>query len=362
MTEVLLAVGTRKGLFLGRSHDRRSWTFEGPHFAMNDIYAVAIDQRGDRPRLLVGAQSEHWGPGVSTSDDLGKSWQEPAEGALTFPADTGAALARVWQLTPAPPSQPGVVWAGTEPSALFRSDDGGEHFSLVRGLWDHPHRPQWHPGGGGQAIHTILPHPSDPAALTVAMSTGGVYRTADGGQSWEPANKGVAAPFLPDPVPEWGQCVHKVARHPSRPEQLFLQNHGGVYRSDDGGDSWTSIAGGLPADFGFPIVVHPRRPGVAYVFPLTADMRRIAPEERARVYRTEDAGETWSALGNGLPTEHFYETVLRDAMTTDDADPVGVYFGTRGGSLFASADEGESWQQLAGHFPDVMCLRAAVLA
>ncbi|MDQ1653058.1 MAG: hypothetical protein QOI35_2258 [Cryptosporangiaceae bacterium] len=362
MSDVLLVIGTGKGLFLARSGDgRASWEVSGPHFAMNAVYSIGIDTRGERPRLLAGARSEHWGPSVFHSDDLGESWQEPDHGALSFPEDTGESLGQVWQLQPGPADQPGVVWAGTQPSALFKSTDGGEHFELVRSLWDHPHRPQWGAGFGGQAIHTVLPHPSDPQRVTVAMSTGGVYRSSDGGESWSASNQGVKAYFLPDPWPEFGQCVHKIARDAVDPSQLFLQNHHGVYRSGDDGATWTSIAETLPADFGFAMVTHPHRGGVAYNFPLTADGMRFPADERCRVYRTEDSGKNWSPLTDGLPEGGFYGAVLRDAMCADDADPAGVYFGTRTGEVFASADEGEHWSQVAAHLPDVTCVRAAVV-
>lgn len=360
---VLLAIGTGKGLFLARSDDdRKSWQVSGPHYPMREVYAVAIDKRPAAPRLLAGVISSHFGPSVAASDDLGRSWREPDNAPIAFPEHIDASLKRVWQIAPGPANQPERVYAGVEPSALFVSDDGGETYELVRGLWDHPHRPNWAPGGGGQAIHTVLPHPTDTAAVLVAMSTGGVYRTADGGASWSASNAGIKAYFLPDPFPEYGQCVHKVARNVDRPDQLFAQNHPGVYRSDDGGANWTSIAEGLPADFGFAMVAHPHRPGVIYNFPLAADGRRFPPDERCRVYRSEDAGQTWSALTDGLPSEPFYPTVLRDAMCADDAEPAGVYFGTRSGEVYASADEGDSWQQVAAHLPDVLCVRAAVVA
>jgi len=253
------------------------------------------------------------------------------------------------------------VYAGTQPSALFRSTDRGETFEMVRSLWDHPHREQWGAGYGGQAIHTILPGVTDPNAMSVAMSTGGVYQTSDGGQSWAPANVGVKAYFLPDPWPEFGQCVHKVARHPDRPERMFIQNHHGVYRTDDGGAHWTSIADGLPSDFGFPIAVDPHDPDSVYVFPLVADAERIPPGGRPRVWRSDDAGETWTELSKGLPEDGFYAGVMRDALTVDTSDPTGVYFGSRDGSVFASNDRGESWTLVVEHLPDVMCVRAAVL-
>ncbi len=354
----LLAIGTGKGLFLATSDDRRTWDVSGPHFPMTGVYAIGIDTRGDKPRLLASVTSSHFGPSVATSDDLGATWQEPDHAPIAFPPDTGATLGRVWQFAPGPADQPAVVYAGTEPSALFRSTDGGSTYELVRGLWDHPHRTEWGAGFGGQAIHTVLPG-ADGRSMLVAMSTGGVYRTFDGGESWAPSNTGIQAYFLPDQWPEFGQCVHKVARHPDRPGQYFAQNHHGVYRSDDGGATWQSIADGLPSDFGFAMVAHPHRPGVIYNFPVEADGRRWPPEHRCRVYRSEDAGETWTALDTGLPTEPYYGIVLRDAMCTDSAEPAGIYFGTRTGDVYASADEGDSWSLVAAHLPDVLCVRAA---
>jgi photosystem II stability/assembly factor-like uncharacterized protein len=305
--------------------------------------------------------STHWGPTMVTSDDLGKSWQEPESAPVSFPADTETALERVWQIVPAGPGQPDVLYAGTQPSALFRSVDGGVTYELVRALWDHPHRPDWGAGFGGQAIHTILPDPGDPARVLVAMSTGGVYRTADGGSSWAPANKGIKAYFAPDPWPEFGQCVHKVARDATDPLRFYAQNHHGVYRTDDGGDSWTSIADTLPSDFGFPMVAHPSRTGVIWNFPLTADSNRHPADLKCRVFRSTDAGGTWEPMSKGLPEEPYYPAVLRDAMCADDADPAGVYFGTRSGEVYASADEGETWALVAAHLPDVLCVRAVTL-
>jgi hypothetical protein len=363
--KVLLAIGTRKGLWLavrtGSPAAGTRWEVSGPHHHATDVHAVAIDTRRGRPRLLAAVTSEHFGPSVVTSDDLGATWHEPGHAPVAFPEDTGAALTRVWQLAPGPAGQPDVVYAGTEPSALFRSADGGVTYELVRGLWDHPHREHWTPGGGGMAVHSVIPHPVDDKHVTVAMSTGGVYRTGDGGSTWEAVNTGVKAYFLPDPFPEFGQCVHKIAQHPDRPDQLFLQNHHGVYRSDDLGAHWESIAGGLPSDFGFPILVHPRRPGVVYTFPLTADHTRFPPDGRCRVYRSEDAGATWAAPAAGLPESGFWSAVLRDALCADDADPTGLYFGSRSGEVFASFDDGDSWEPVLRHLPDVLCLRASVI-
>jgi len=360
MTEVLLAVGTRKGLFIGRRRGG-TWEFdEGPYFNAQAVYSVAIDTRGERPRLLAGGDSAHWGPSVFHSDDLGRTWTEPAQPAVKFPKDTGASLERVWQLHPAA-AEPDVVYAGTEPAALYRSEDRGETFTLVRPLWEHPTRSKWVPGGGGEGLHTVVTDKRDPRAVTVAVSTAGVFRTSDGGASWTPSNSGVSAVFLPDPDPEFGQCVHKVAQDPVTPDRLYLQNHWGVYRSDDAGAHWTDIGEGLPSTFGFAMAVHPHRGDTAYVFPINADADRVPADHRCRVFRTTDAGKSWAPLSAGLPQGDHYGTVLRDALCTDDADPAGVYFGNRNGEVFASADDGDSWQQLASHLPDVLCVRAAVV-
>ncbi|WP_424846725.1 WD40/YVTN/BNR-like repeat-containing protein [Streptomyces sp. SAI-129] len=360
MTEVLLAVGTRKGLFIGRRRGG-TWEFdESPYFNAQAVYSVALDTRGDTPRLLAGGDSAHWGPSVFHSDDLGRTWTEPATPAVKFPKETGASLERVWQLHPAA-AEPDVVYAGTEPAALYRSEDRGESFELVRPLWEHPTRSKWVPGGGGEGLHTILTDRRDPRSVTVAVSTAGVFRTVDGGASWAPSNSGVSAVFLPDPDPEFGQCVHKVARDAATPDRLYLQNHWGVYRSDDAGGHWTDIGEGLPSTFGFAVAAHPHRGDTAYVFPINADADRVPADHRCRVFRTSDAGKSWEPLSAGLPQEDHYGTVLRDALSTDDADRAGVYFGNRNGEVFASADDGDSWRQLASHLPDVLCVRAAVV-
>lgn len=362
MSETLLMIGTRKGLWIARSGDRRSWELTGPDHVMGEVHAVAVDTRSDTPRLLMSSRHWHIGPQVMYSDDLGATWSSAPSGGVAFPDDIGESVAAVWGLGLSA-ADPEVVYAGTEPSALFRSTDRGESFELVRGLWDHPHRPEWQPGAGGQAIHTVLPHPSDPRRVTVAMSTGGVYRTTDGGKSWEPANRGIKAEFMPDEVsfPEYGQCVHKAARSANDPDVLYAQNHGGVYRSDDAGDSWTSIAAGLPAEFGFPIVTHPRVDGTVWVFPLESSFQRFPADRGCRVWRSTDRGESWEEQGRGLPEEGFYAGVLRDAMCVDDGEPAGVYLGSRDGSVYASPDEGEEWFTVAQHLPDVLSVRAATV-
>ncbi len=361
-TGTMAMVGTRKGLWVGRSDERReTWTWDGPHFDMEEVYSCMVDTRAGRTRLYAGAASSWIGPQIGYSDDLGASWKVGPDGGIRFPQDAEASVARIWQLQAG--AEDDVVWAGTEPGAVFRSGDRGHTFALERALWDHPQRTEWGAGFGGQAFHTLLPHPTDPLSLTAAISTGGVYQTTDGGASWSPRNHGIRADFMPEEqrYPEFGQCVHKVARHPSRPERLFAQNHGGVYRSDDEGGSWQSIAEGLPSDFGFPVVVDPHDPDTVYVFPLAGAEGRYPPGGHALVWRSRDAGDSWEPLGegdHGLPAG-FFVGVMRDAMCVDDHEDAGLYFGARNGSVWGSFDGGTSWRELVRDLPDVMVVRAA---
>lgn len=357
MTQTVVGIGTRKGLWLARSEDRRTWSIEGPQLLMREVPSLAFDTREGRQRLLVGMRSEHWGPTVMASDDLGQTWEETPDGAIRFPEDTGAALARVWQLIP-DPHDPEVVWAGSEPQALWRSADRGRTFEMVRGLWDHPHREQWGEGAGGGAIHTILPDPQSADSMLVAMSTGGVYRSQDAGRSWTASNKGIKASFMPDPWPEFGQCVHKVVRDSQTPSRLYAQNHHGVYRSDDSGETWISIADGLPTDFGFTVQAHPHQADTVWLVPVKADGERIPPGAALQVQRSTDAGATWQTMTTGLPHPS-YTCVLRDAACVDDQG--GLYFGTRNGEVYVSIDNGESFTVVAQQLPDVLCVRAAVL-
>lgn len=360
--DTLLLVGTMKGAFIVSSDaERREWRVHGPHFRGETVYSLAFDQRGGRARMLAGTQSFHWGSVVRASDDFGATWSSPERQNVRFPEESGLALANVWQLRPGRDAEPDVLYAGVEPAALFESRDAGETWSAVEGLLTHEHRPRWMPGGGGLCLHTIVLDAAEPRRMGVAISTAGFYRTDDGGRSWQPRNRGVRAQFLPDKYPEFGQCVHKVVNHPARPERLFLQNHWGLYRSDDWGDSWHDVANGVPSDFGFAMEMHPHDPDTVYIVPLESDEFRVVPEARLRVYRTRDAGESWHALEGGLPQEGAYETVLRDALAADAHDPAGVYFGTRGGRLFGSADEGESWSEISDALPPIVCVKAAVV-
>jgi len=360
--DVLLLVGTMKGAFLLWSNgERGEWRMEGPHFRGEAVYALAFDQRGGRRRILAGGQSMHWGSVVRASDDFGATWTAPDRQNVRFPEEAGRALANIWQLRPGRAAEPDVVYAGVEPAALFESRDGGDSWSPVEGLLNHEHQPRWQPGGGGLCLHTIVLDPANPERMGVAISTGGFYRTDDGGRSWRARNAGVRAEFLPDKHPEFGQCVHKVVNHPSRPERLFLQNHWGLYRSDDWGDSWTDIANGVPSDFGFAMEMHPHDPDTVYIVPIDSDQFRIVPQAKLRVYRTRDAGASWQPLHDGLPQENAYECVLRDAMATDGHDRAGIYFGTRSGKLYGSADEGETWMEISGALPPIVCVKAAVV-
>lgn len=359
--QTVLAIGTKKGLWLATSTDRLGWELTGPHFMTQEVASTAIDTRGGRTRILAGVNDWHWGPTVVHSDDLGATWSDSEQGAIKFPEDTGAALARIWHLRPDTEGRPGTVWAGCEPISVFKSTDGGENFELNRGLWDHPHRGQWGAGFGGAAVHSIVPHPDDEAIVHAAMSTGGVYRSDDGGTSWAPKNKGIKVTFDPDPWPEFGQCVHRIVGDAENPKRLYAQNHHGVYRTDDAGEQWNDIAPGLPADFGFVFLAHPRTSGTVWTIPLKADGERNPVNGRLSAYRSTDAGAHWEEQHVGLP-EHDYNAVLRDAAAVDDhPDAVGVYFGTRAGEVFASNDEGASFHQVASRLPDVLSVRAAVV-
>lgn len=359
--DLVLLVGTMKGAFVYRaSRERGSWETGGPYFPGSAVYAMGYDGRAGRQRVWSGSMSMHWGPVLQSSDDFGQSWTSPEETAVKFPEETETSLAQIWQIVPGRDDEPDTLYCGVEPAALFVSRDAGESWSLVEGLWNHPQRSLWQPGGGGLCLHTILPDPTENGRMLIAVSTGGVYVTEDGGESWAPSNNGVRAEFLPDKHPEFGQCVHKVVQSRQRPERMYLQNHWGLYRSDDRGENWTDVANGVPSDFGFPMAIHPRDPDCAWIVPLESDQFRCTPEGKLRVFRMRNAND-WEPMTAGLPQEGAYETVLRDAMSVDQLDPVGVYFGTRSGKLYGSRDEGESWEMLADGLPPVVSVHAALV-
>jgi hypothetical protein len=359
--DVFLMVGTMKGAFLLRSSpDRRRWDVAGPYFHGHSIDALAYDSRQGRHRLWASTHS-YWGTYLRSSEDFGKTWTNPPEANLKFPSDTGAVLNNIWQISLGGPNNPDVMYCGVEPAALFESRDAGESWSLVRGLFDHPHRPRWLPGNGGLILHTIEPDPENPQRMYVGISVGGVYRTDDGGHNWRAMNRGIRVVYQPDKYPEFGQCVHKFVMHSARADRLFLQNHWGLYRSEDCAETWKDVANGVPSDFGFAMAMHPHNPDCVYIVPVESDEFRCAPEGRLRVYRTRNAGGSWEPLMRGLPQKGAYETVLRDALATDSLDPHGIYFGTRSGQLFASADEGKSWEKILDGLPPVVCVRAVTV-
>jgi photosystem II stability/assembly factor-like uncharacterized protein len=360
--EIVLLVGTLKGAFLFRSDEsRRKWRMDGPFFKGEAVYSLLHDNRGGRSRTFASATSMHWGPTLRTSDDLGKTWSSPERQTVKFPAESGRALAQIWQLTPGRASEPNVMYCGVEPSALFESRDAGETWEANKGLLFHEHQPKWQPGAGGLCLHTIIPDPKNTKRMLIAMSTGGVYRTDDGGRSWRARNVGVRAQFMPDKYPEFGQCVHKVVHHPSRPERLFLQNHWGLYRSDDWGDNWTDIANGVPSDFGFAMQMHPHDPDTVYIVPIEADIFRATPQAKLRVYRTKNAGASWEPLTKGLPQQDAFENVLRDALSADSFDTPGIYFGTRSGKLYGSNNGGASWTEIADALPSIVCVKTGMI-
>lgn len=362
--DVLILAGTMKGAFVLRSDAaRQEWEVGGPYFPGRAIYAMTYDDRNGRQRLWAAVNSAHWGSYLSSSDDFGKTWTEPEAYGVKFPEGLDSSVKQIWQITLGHADEPDTFYCGVEPAALFKSTDAGQSWSLVQGLYDHPHRSQWMPGGGGLCLHTILSDPGNVKRLYVAISTGGVYRTDDGGETWQPRNNGVRAQFLPpdQQYPEWGQCVHKIVSHPSNPQRMFLQNHWGLYKSDDGADSWVDIANGVPSDFGFAMEMDPNDAQSTFIIPMESDEFRCTPEGKLRVYRTRNAGESWEALSNGLPQENALETVLRDGLSADGLQPTGIYFGTRNGKLYGSRDAGESWTAIVESLPPIVCVKTAVV-
>ena len=359
MTRVLHLIGTPKGAFILESDaDRRDWSVRGPLCEGWPIHDLIVEP--STGAILAAGGSPWYGPAVWRSDDLGETFTHSSAGLTYGDGDGIEAMKTVWSLATGPD---GTIYAGVEPAGLFRSTDGGASWSHVEGLTNHPTRPTWAPGAGGLILHTIVAHPSDPARVWVGISAVGVFETRDGGASWEPRNQGVRADFNPDPFPVTGQCVHKFAPAAGEPETLYQQNHCGQYRSTDGGEHWTDLSrNGLPSEFGFSLVAHPRDPATFWVIPLTpADQGRFVPEGAAAVWRTHDRGDTWIRGDSGLPQEHAWLSVLREAMARDTLDPVGITFGTKTGQLWQSADEGVSWGRITADLPEIWSVETVVL-
>jgi photosystem II stability/assembly factor-like uncharacterized protein len=361
MTELL--VGTKKGLFVLEGEPGGPFDVTARAFAGEPVeYALRDPRTG---RLLVSVTSPFYGPKIFHSDDVSGEWEQ-AQG-VALPEGGDAALERIWLIKPG--EREGLLYAGGDPGVLFESNDGGATWELNQALWEHPTREAWQPGGGGLCLHSIVPWPGDPERLAVAISAAGVWLTEDGGGTWERGNDGLVPRYLPEAPPEEpstdeiGLCVHHLERAPSRPERLFMQFHGGVYRSDDAGKSWTDIGAGLPSDFGFPMALDPTDPDSAYVIPLSADTDRVTPDGRVRVYETRDAGSTWNERGDGLPQEDAYLTVLRLAFDRAESQSgVELYFGATSGELFGSPDAGATWASAATRLPPVYSVSASAHA
>jgi hypothetical protein len=370
MARVRLLVGTRKGAFIVTADGaRRDWKVDGPHFGGWEV--MHVHGSPVNPDRLYASKWTDWhGQVVQRSDDGGRSW-EPVGNDFPYDGVPGTHqwydgtphpwdFKRVWHLEPSP-GEADTVYAGVEDAALFRSTDGGASWSELSALRTHSTGRDWAPGAGGLCLHTVLIDPADERRIYVAISAAGAFRTDDGGGSWQVATGGLSSRYLPDPTAPVGHCVHKLAMHPSRPDTVFMQKHWDVCRSDDAGASWREVSGNLPSDFGFPIAVHAHEPETVYVVPILSDAEHYPPEGKLRVYRSRTGGEEWEALTRGLPQRDCYVNVLRDAMAVDSLEECGVYFGTTGGQLYASADAGDGWQTVAEHLPPVLSVEVQTL-
>ncbi|HET8578737.1 MAG TPA: glycosyl hydrolase [Methylomirabilota bacterium] len=369
-TRVMLLIGTRKGAFLFHGNPaRRRWRLDGPHLLGNIVHHLVADPRDGRT-LLMATRTGHLGPTVYRSQDGGRTWTEAAKPPAFEKAaegETGRAVDHVFWLSPGLPSQPGVWWAGTSPHGFFRSTDGGVTWSGIEGFDRHVVErlnKEFVATPDGPIVHSILIDPRNAEHLYVGLSIGGTFESLDGGASWRPLNRGVSADFLPDKNPEFGQDPHIMALHPLKPDRLYQQNHCGIYRLDRPSDTWTRIGRAMPkavGDIGFPLVLHPRDPDTVWVIPMdgTAVWPRTSPDGRPAVYRTRNAGRSWQRQAAGLPRQHAWLTIKRQAFAADERDPVGLYFGTTGGELWMSADEGRRWRRIAEHLPEIYSVTTA---
>lgn len=369
MTKVRVLVGTRKGAFILSADERReNWQVDGPYFGGWEVFHLQASPAN--PDRLYAAQYTDWfGQVMQRSDDGGRSWQ-PVGNAFSYAGDAGShqwydgtqhpwEFKRVWYLAPTP-ADPDTLYAGAEDAALFRSTDGGQSWQELPGLRA-VKGALWQPGAGGMCLHRILLDPRDPQRIYVAISAAGAFRSDDGGRHWRPINSGLNSEGIPDPQAEVGHCVHSIAMHPAQPDVLFMQKHWDIMRSDNGGNSWFEVSGNLPSDFGFPIAVHAHEPATIYVIPIKSDSEHYPPEGKLRVYRSRTGGHDWEALTNGLPQVHCYVNVLRTALAVDTLDSCGVYFGTTGGQVYVSPDSGDHWQPIVEHLPAVLSVEVQVL-
>ncbi len=370
MSGVRVLVGTKKGAFVLTSDEHRAeWTVAGPHFAGWEVYHLA-GSPADPDRIWAAASTGWFGQVIHRSEDGGHTWDAVGNDfGYATPAGQHQwydgtlrpwEFTRVWHLEPSATNRD-LVYAGIQDAALFRSTDGGTSWQELTALREHSSGPQWQPGAGGMCLHTIVLDPNDPKRLTVAISAAGVFRTDDGGASWRPINQGLLSDGIPSQAAEVGHCVHNLAMHPERPDTLYMQKHWDVMRSDDAGEHWREISGNLPSDFGFPISVHSHEPDTVYVVPITSDSHHYPPEGRLRVYRSRTGGEDWEALTDGLPQRDCYVNVLRDAMAVDTLPDCGVYFGTTGGQVYASANSGDSWKAIVRDLPAVLSVEVQTL-
>jgi len=370
MSGVRVLVGTVKGAFvLTADGKRKDWRVDGPHFGGLEIYHLK-GSPANVDRIYASQSSDWFGQVMHRSDDGGKTW-ETVGNEFQYAGDAGThqwydgtphpwEFKRVWHLEPSL-NDPDHVLAGVEDAALFETKDGGHTWQELAGLREHGTGPNWAPGAGGLCLHTILLDPTDAKRMYIAISAAGTFRTDDGGQTWHPINQGLVSDFMPDPTAEVGHCVHRIALHPSNPEVLFMQKHWDVMRSDNAGGSWHEISGNLPSDFGFVVDVHAHEPETVYVIPIKSDSEHYPPEGKLRVYRSRTGGNEWEALTKGLPQSDCYHNVLRDAMDVDNLDPCGLYFGTTGGQVYASANGGDSWAPIVRDLPRIMSVEVQTL-
>jgi photosystem II stability/assembly factor-like uncharacterized protein len=370
MKKIRVLVGTHKGAFILTSDaGRQNWEISGPHFAGWEVYHV--NGSPVNPDRLYASQTSGWfGQVIQRSDDGGKTW-EAVDNRFAYEGVPGThqwydgtqhpwEFKRVWYLQPSL-TDPEAVYAGAEDAALFRSNDGGKSWQEFGGLRKAKGH-LWQPGAGGMCLHTILLDPLKPERIFIAISAAGAFRTEDGGLTWLPINKGLNSPgVLPDPSSEVGHCVHNLAMHPNRPDVLFMQKHWDVMRSDDSGDTWQEVSGNLPSDFGFPIAVHAHEPETIYVVPIKSDSEHYPPDGKLRVYRSRTGGNEWEALTNGLPQQNCYVNVLRSAMAVDKLDSCGIYFGTTGGQVYGSANSGDTWSPIVQNLPAVLSVEVQTL-